>query len=109
MSPMILAVPLTALQVPPVLPIDLTAVVATVMGLLVVLIPVAGLTARFALKPIVEAMARYRETQGSNRELELAVQRLSLLEQQMGLLETDVRQLEEGEEFRRELKASTDS
>ena len=46
----------------PVLPIDLTAIVAIVMGMLVVLIPVAGLTARFALKPVVEALARYRES-----------------------------------------------
>lgn len=95
------------LQAPPVLPIDVTGVVAVVMGLMVVLIPVAGLTARFALKPIAEAVARMREAQGANRELQLVEQRLALMEQQIANLETDVERLEEKNEFDRRLSAGS--
>ncbi len=89
----------------PVLPIDLTSVLAVFMGMLVILIPIAGFTARFALKPVAEAMARMREAQGSARELGLVEQRLSLLEQQMMSLESDVRRVEEGAEFDRRLRS----
>jgi hypothetical protein len=39
-----------------VLPIDLTALLAIFMGVSIVLVPVIGITARFALKPTVEAL-----------------------------------------------------
>jgi len=85
------------------LPIDLTAIVAIVMGMLVVLIPVAGLTARFAFKPIVEAIARMRETQGATREVALLEQRVALLEQQVQLVESSVGRLAEESDFQRRL------
>jgi hypothetical protein len=93
----------SAIQSVPVLPIDVTGVIAVVMGLMVVLIPVAGVTARFALKPIAEAVARMREAQGTNRELQLIEQRLALMEQQLSGLETDVRRIEDRTEFDRQL------
>lgn len=96
------------LQSVPVLPIDVTGVVAVVMGLMVVLIPVAGVTARFALKPIAEAVARMREGQGAARELQLIEQRLALMEQQLSGLETDVRKIEEKVDFDRRLSAGTE-
>lgn len=95
----------TAALQAPVLPIDVTAIVAVVMGLMVVLIPIAGLTARFALKPIAEAVARMRSAQGADRELKLVEQRLALLEQQLSNLETDVRKIEDVAEFDRQLKS----
>jgi hypothetical protein len=49
-SLMLFAAP-TLLQGPPILPIDLTALLAVFMGISIVLIPVLGITARFALKP----------------------------------------------------------
>lgn len=88
---------------PMMLPIDLTAIVAIVMGMLVVLIPVAGLTARFALKPIVEAIARMRETQTTSRELGMVEKRLALLEQQMLNVEGAVDRIAEETEFQRKL------
>lgn len=98
---------IAALQAP-ILPIDVTGVVAVVMGLMVVLIPVAGVTARFALKPIAEAVARMREAQGAGRELQLVEQRLALLEQQISNLESDVRRVEDKTEFDRRLTAGTE-
>ncbi len=92
------------LQVP-VAPIDVTSVIAVVMGILVVLIPISGLTARFALKPIAEAVARMREAQGTSQALGLVEQRLALLEQQMSSLESDVKRIEDTTEFDRQLRA----
>lgn len=93
------------LQAPPILPIDITSVVAVVMGIMVILIPIAGLTARFALKPIAEAVARMREAQGSSREMALLEQRIALLEQQIVGLESDVRRVEDATEFDRKLRS----
>ncbi len=89
----------------PMAPVDLVPLVAVVMGLLVVLIPISGLTARFALKPIAEAVARMRESQGSSREVAILEQRVALLEQQLSNVETDVNRLEESREFERQLRS----
>jgi hypothetical protein len=86
-----------------VLPIDLTAVVAVVMGMLVILIPVAGLTARFALKPIVEAIARMRESQNGEQEVSLLQQRIALLEQQLQSVESSVDRISDERDFHKQL------
>jgi hypothetical protein len=88
----------------------LIPLVAIVMGTLMFLIPIAGFTARFALKPIVEAMARYREVQGgtTGRELNVLEQRVALLEQQYSVLENDMHRISELKEFDRQLTSGTD-
>jgi sensor histidine kinase YesM len=75
------------------------------LGILTVLIPIAGLTARFALKPIVEAIARMREVQAgaTGRELNLLEQRVSLLEQQYQTLDHSVERIAEIKDFDRQL------
>jgi sensor histidine kinase YesM len=75
------------------------------LGILTVLIPIAGLTARFALKPIVEAIARMREVQAgaTGRELNLLEQRVSLLEQQYQTLDHTVERIAEIKDFDRQL------
>jgi len=89
----------------PILPIDLTAVVAVFMGTLIVLIPVAGVTARFALKPIAEAMAKIKSSQGTSEHLSLIQQRLELMEQQLGAMESEMYRIKEVAEFHAQLKA----
>lgn len=88
-----------------VLPIDLTAVIAVTGGILMLLIPIAGITARFALKPIAEAIARVREAEGANREMAFMQQRLDLIEGQLSSLESSVQRLTEVQEFHAELRA----
>lgn len=88
-----------------VMPVELTALVGAIGGILIVLIPVAGLTARFALKPIVEAISRAREIQGGNREAALLEKRVALLEQQIHNMEGSMERLVEDSEFRRQLDA----
>lgn len=84
------------------MPVDVTGLVATIGGLLIILIPVAGLTARFALKPIVEAIFKARE---SPRETAILEKRVALLEQQIRNMEGSMERLVEDSEFRRQLDA----
>ena len=91
-----------------VMPVDLTAIIAVIMGMLVVLIPIAGLTARFAIKPIAESMAKLRQGNLDKQMVELLERRLSLLEQEvhgLGGMRDEVSRLLEEVEFQRQLKA----
>lgn len=88
---------------PPVLPIDLTAIVAVVMGMMVVLIPIAGLTARFALKPVVESLAKLFVSRTVEETVQITDRRVALLEQQVESLEGLVARLHEERAFDREL------
>ena len=98
---------------PPVLPINITELVAVVLGCLMVLIPVAGLTARFAVKPIVEALGRARESTTTNEAVALLERRTALLEQEVQSLASTREQLErlvDELEFQRQLQVkSSDS
>lgn len=75
-------------------------IVAILFGGMLLLIPVAGLTLRFALKPTIEAFAKAREVQGQKQEIRLIEQRLALLEDQINTLML-TRTLEEAEPRRR--------
>jgi hypothetical protein len=86
-----------------ILPIDITALVATVLGISIVLIPVLGITARFALKPVVEALARVFESRDAEEAIRIMERRLELQEQEIAALSQTVRSLSEGREFERRL------
>lgn len=94
---------------PTVLPIDLTAIVAIIMGMLVVLIPIAGLTARFALKPVVESLARVLHSRTVEDTVQITDRRVALLEQQVESLEGTVARLREERDFDRELQSGAGS
>lgn len=83
----------------------LIPILAILTGGLILLIPVAGLTARFALKPIVEAIARMREGQtgASGREFAVMEKRVALLEQQVQTMEVELDRLAGAREFDRQL------
>ena len=81
----------------------LIPILGIVMGGLMFLIPIAGLTARFAIKPIMEALAKGREAGANNREVAVLEQRVALLEQQYQSLETSVERLGEVKDFERRL------
>ncbi len=88
----------------PIEPIDLTALISSVLGISIVLIPIIGLTARFALKPTVEALARVFETKGTGEAIQILERRLSLLESQIENLESGQHRLEEAARFDAQLK-----
>jgi hypothetical protein len=81
---------------------DIVPILAISGGLLVVLIPIAGLTARFALKPLIESITeamRVRQggdTQGMER-------RLALLEQELTSMRGELQRAADGAAFDRSL------
>jgi len=89
---------------PTVLPIDLTAIVAIILGMMTILIPIAGLTARFALKPLVESLARLFDSRTVEDTVQLTDRRVALLEQQVEALEGLVTRLQDERAFDRELQ-----
>ena len=90
-----------------IMPVDLTALVATVLGISIVLVPVIGLTARFALNPTVEALSRLFEKGSTDRSLQIMERRMELHEQEVEALRSAVRSLSEAREFERQLVTPT--
>lgn len=66
---------------------------------LIVFTPVAGLTLRFALKPLVDSIARLMEVRVRRDDTDLLEKRVSLLEQELGAARMEVKELREREEF----------
>jgi len=62
------------------LPIDLTQLVAAIMGSLLVLIPVLGLAVRFAAKPLVDALVASRGEGARPNDLAALQTRIEALE-----------------------------
>ena len=86
-------------------PIDLTALISVVLGISIVLIPVIGLTARFALKPSVEALIRLFENRSTSETVQVLERRIDLQEQEIAALQATVRGLSEARDFERQLGA----
>lgn len=100
------AMPFAAIPIQsPIMPIDLTGLLAVFMGLSIVLIPVIGLTARFALKPTVEALSRFFDKKGSDESYLLLERRMALIEAHIDSIESNVSRLVEVSEFHHELKS----
>ncbi len=91
-----------------VLPIDIVGLVAVIMGISIVLIPVMGLTARYALKPIVSVMDRYLHGKDTEESVQIVERRLALLEQQLDDVQGSLRRLLEVSEFDAQLRAGSD-
>lgn len=72
----------------------------------VVMVPVLAVTARFALKPIVESIVRLREGLAAKPQTTIGdPDQLRLLQQEVSDLRTAVEQLRDVVEFERALKA----
>jgi len=82
----------------------MVGLVAVVMMFLVVLIPVAGLTARFALKPAIESLNSLMEQKTTDEAARMLERRMSLVEQQLQHLEQSMERLEEAQSFDRQLR-----
>ena len=92
-----------------ILPIDLTALLAVFMGVSVVLVPVIGLTARFALKPTVEALSRFFDKKGNDEAISILERRMALMEQQLESIESSVQRIADTAEFDHDLAAPEQS
>jgi hypothetical protein len=85
-------------------PIDVTEIIAVFMGISIVLIPVIGLTARFAIKPVVEALSRGLESRGQDETVRILERRVGLLEAQVEAMEHSVARVEEAKDFEAQLR-----
>jgi hypothetical protein len=88
-----------------ILPVDITALVSVILGISVVLVPVIGLTARFALKPAVEALAKLFENRQLDETVRILERRVELQEHQIEALQTAIQQVTDAREFDRQLAA----
>ncbi len=83
-------------------------IVAIVGGVLLFLVPIAGFTARFAFKPIVESLARLRELQAGSAggaDVQQLAQRVGKIEQQLEGMDVSLQRLIEAKEFDRQLSS----
>jgi hypothetical protein len=78
-------------------------IVAILVGGLVVLIPIAGITARIALKPLLESVIRIAEMRRSTEEARILERRVALLEQELNSVKGEVHEIAEQKEFYRKL------
>ena len=78
-------------------------IVGIVMVGLIVFVPVAGITARIALKPLIDSMIRIAEMRRSTEEVRLLDKRIALLEQELHGVKDEVQELTEQKEFYRKL------
>ena len=86
-------------------PINVTGIIAVIMGISVILIPVAGLTVHFALKPLVGAFARVFEHRGLEETVGIMDRRMELIEAQVESMDAAVNRIAEAVEFDRQLVA----
>lgn len=83
-------------------PVDWTGILAIVFSGLIVLVPVAGITARFALRPIIQSLREMKSLAepGATDSLE---RRIAALESQLANLDESVERLAQAQEFDRQL------
>lgn len=77
-------------------------IIAIIAMSLIVGAPVLAFSARIAIRPIVESIARLKE---AFKEETAADLRLARLEEEMDRLRGEVRQLKEAEDFRKQLRS----
>lgn len=75
----------------------------SLFSVLIVLVPIVGLTARFALKPLMESIGAFRDVQGQGQAMQLLERRVALMEERMSSIDRSLRPLLEQTEFRHQL------
>ena len=89
------------------LPVNLTAIVAVIMAFATVLIPILGFTARYALKPLVEALGGFFDRKGAEETLHLLERRLDIMQQQIEGLQESLHRMEDVRDFHEQLGAGS--
>ena len=82
-------------------------IVAIVVIGLIIFVPVAGLTMRIALKPLIDSLIRIAEVRRSTQEVALLEKRLALVEQELAGVRGEMREVSEQAEFYRRLANPT--
>ena len=82
----------------------LAAVLAVFLGGITLLVPILGLTLRFALRPVLETWARLRSEPTLQTQNELLSRQVALLETELQQMQHTLRSLQEAQEFQRRLE-----
>jgi hypothetical protein len=82
----------------------LVAMTAILLGCTIVILPIAALTARYALKPVLETWVQLREGPVAQERIEMMERRVALLEKQVEILERDNSRLLEAADFHARLR-----
>lgn len=83
-------------------------ILAILISGIILFIPVAGLTIRFALKPVVESIARLMEARAGSAANDILERRVALLEQELNVTRDELRSLSAKHDFDRRLSARRD-
>ena len=83
------------------LDVDITTLMAIWMGGLLLLVPLAGLTARYALKPVLDSVAAIRRA-GAGAPMDDFELRFARMERQMATLQTTL------EDWQRERRSAAE-
>ncbi len=84
---------------------DIPAMVVAILGVLIILVPVLGLTLRMVAKPLAEAFAQVQAAQGRGSHVRALEQRMEAIEQHVREVDRAVARLGEDEQFLRQLEA----
>ena len=87
----------------------LAGVLAILFGGAALLVPILALSARFALKPVMETWIRLRQAETSDQEKILQDRRIALLEAEVQSLQQTLQRRTEAEAFERQLNAPPSS
>jgi hypothetical protein len=82
---------------------DVVSIVAVSGGILIVLVPIAGLTARFALKPLIESITEAMRVRQGSGDVQGMERRVAMLEQELTSLRGEVARAADGADFDRKL------
>jgi TolA-binding protein len=82
---------------------DAGAIVSLLLVFFLVVVPILGITARLAIKPMVNAIIRLRESFAQGAGSGLVERRVLQLEDELRQVRAEVQRLAEAEEFQREL------
>ena len=82
---------------------ELTGLLAVLLGGLTILTPILAISTRFALKPLLESMARLRLAQNTEELRALNTKKVEMLEAELDQLRRTVNTLVATQEFDRQL------
>jgi hypothetical protein len=84
--------------------IDYTSLAAVLLVGSAICAPIFALSIRLALRPVVEAWTKLKQSETGGRDIALQDRRMAVLEQEIQSLQRAVQELAEGDEFRRRLQ-----
>jgi hypothetical protein len=87
----------------------MTGILAVLLGGITLMIPILGLTLRFALKPVVETWANARALPAADRQTESLSRQVALLETELQQVQHALNGLLEAQEFQRRLEGEKHS